>query len=59
MDNNVTQSGKDIVDWIKNTEPQSGSYPDNTGYNVDVNITDKLVGEPKHVVWEGNDVYLR
>jgi hypothetical protein len=59
-DNNVTQSGKDTVDWDQKYRATVWiRYPDNTGYSVDVNITDKLVGEPTHVVWEGNDVYLK
>ncbi len=59
-DNNVTQSGKDVVDWDQKYRATVWMrYPDNTGYSVDVNITDKLVGDPQHVVWEGNDVYLR
>ncbi len=27
-------------------------YPDDTGYAFDVNITDRLVGEPRRVAWE-------
>jgi len=26
-------------------------YPDNTGYSIQVNITDKMVEEPKRVIW--------
>ena len=59
-DNNVTQSGKDVVDWDQKYRATVWMrYPDNTGYSVDVNITDKLVGEPKLVVWVGEDVYFR
>jgi hypothetical protein len=59
-DNNVTQPGKYNLDWDQKYRATVWiRYPDDTGYSVDVNITDKLVGEPKHVVWEGNDVYLK
>jgi hypothetical protein len=33
-------------------------YPDDTGYGVDVNITDKVVGEPKQAVWGKYFKYL-
>ncbi len=60
FDNNVTQSGKNTVDWDQIYRATVWiRYTDNSGYSVDVNITDKLVGEPVHVVWVGNDVYLR
>lgn len=60
FDNNVTQSGKDTVDWDQKYRATVWiRYTDNSGYSVDVNITDKLVGEPVHVVWKGNDVYLK
>ena len=27
-------------------------YTDDTGYGIDVNITDKVVGEPQRAIWE-------
>lgn len=60
FDNNATQSGTFNAVWDQKYRATVWiRYPDNTGYNVEVNITDKLVGEPDHVVWEGNDVYLK
>ena len=57
---NVTQSGKYTLDWDQKYRATVWiRYPDNTGYGVDVNITDKLVGDPKPVVWVGEDVYFR
>jgi hypothetical protein len=32
-------------------------YPDDTGYGVDVNITDRVVGEPQRAVWEEGKYY--
>jgi hypothetical protein len=46
--------GKDLkIDWDgKYRALVTIRYPDDTGYGVDVNITDKVVGEPKQAVWE-------
>jgi hypothetical protein len=60
FDNNATQSGKFNASWDQKYRATVWiRYTDNSGYSVDVNITDKLVEEPVHVVWEGNDVYLK
>ena len=46
--------GKDLkIVWDgKYTALVTIRYLDDTGYGVDVNITDKVVGEPKQAVWE-------
>lgn len=53
FDNNVTQTGNFKLDWDQKYRALvTIRYPDDTGYGVDVNITDKVVGEPKQAVWE-------
>ena len=53
FDDNSTRTGYYTLEWDgKYRALVTIKYPDNTGYGVDVNITDKLVGEPKRAVWE-------
>ena len=53
FDSNSTRTGYCTVEWDgKYRALVTIKYPDNTGYGVDVNVTDKLVGEPKRAVWE-------
>ena len=41
------------VEWDQKYRAQvTIRYPDGSGYRVDVNITDKAVGEPQRAVWE-------
>ncbi len=32
-------------------------YPDNTGYSIEVNITDKIVDEPRAVIWGDGGIF--
>jgi 3-isopropylmalate dehydratase small subunit len=56
FDNNSTKTGNCTAIWDgKYTALVTIKYPDNSGYGVEVNITDKIVGDPKKGVWdEGN-----
>jgi len=33
-------------------------YPDNTGYSINVNITDRIVEDPRKGYWTGEDFYF-